>query len=260
MVPHELIVGELRLRDGIDITPDEFYRRLQEESFSVTTSAPNPETFLEAFEAAGEVALDVLCITLTAQLSGAYNSACIARDMVSSRLAEIQVKVVDAQAAAGATGLIALAAARASSQGQGIEAVSRVVEKLIPRVHLLAFVDTLYYLERSGRVNRVQSLAASIIGIKPMFELKGGQPRLVAKPRSRARALQLLAEHVRARDSGGPMYVNVMEANAPIEAASLAHSIESQLQCRDIFVSQFTPVMGAHTGPGLVGVAFYSEE
>ena len=259
VVPHELVIDERSFRDGVDIDPTEFYRILQESHVVPTTSSPKPAGFIEAFRSASEAAESVLCITLSAKFSAAYDSACVAAGMARAELPECCIRVVDAQAAAGAQGLIAVEAARAAKAGCDLDQVMSRVEELIPEVDLLAFLDTLYYLRRSGRVPRVAAWAGSLLGIKPLTELRLGEARVLGRPRSRSRAIERMLEIMKARVAGRPAHVNVMHAHAADDAMALRQRIEADLNCMELFVSEFTPVMGAHLGPGLVGLAFYAD-
>ena len=135
---------------------------------------PKPAAFLEAFRHAGSEADSVVCVTLSAGFSATYQSARSAAIMAEAE--GTHVVVVDSGAAAGAAGLMALEAARTAQSGGSTEDVVSRVEDLIPRVNLLAFLDTLYYLRRSGRVPLVAAWASSLLGIKPLTELKHGRP------------------------------------------------------------------------------------
>ena len=259
VVPHELIIDDQSFGDGIDIGPAEFYRILQENQKLPTTSSPKPASFLEAFRSASDVAESVVCITFADNFSTTYRSASVAASMAESEFLGCYIKVVDSKAAAGAEGLIALEAARAAQGGADLEGVMSRVEELIPRVNLLAFLDTLYYLRRSGRVPRVAAWAGSLLDIKPLIELVLGEARVVEKPRTRARAMERLVSIVKGRVQERPAHVNVMHAQSAADAEKLSRQVEMEFNCRELFISEFTPVMGAHVGPGLLGLAFYTD-
>jgi len=266
VVPHELIIGLRSLRDGVDIQPSEFYRLLSEDTTTkFTTAAPQPRQFLEAFFFASQQASNILCLTLSSQFSATYRSACAAATMSDGALPEnpsgpTKIKVMDSKAAAGGAGLIALAAARWASQGLSLEQVVAGVEKMAPKVNLLAYLDTLRYLSRSGRIHKMAAWAGTMLSIKPLTELKLGEARMLERPRSRAKAQERLLAVMRQRVADRPIVINVMEADAVEEAQKLSERIQSEFNCREIIVSQFTPVMGLHTGPGLLGVAFYTDD
>ena len=261
VVPHELIIDRRSFRDGVDIRPDEFYRLLSQGDHStLSTAAPQPGRFLEGFLTAGERAPNVLCLTLSAEFSATYRSACAAVELANGRLSNTRVQVIDSRAAAGGSGLIALAAARWAAMGLGLDQVVTRVKHLVPRVNLLAFLDTLRYLSRSGRVRKIDAWAGALLSIKPLTELRLGEARMLEKPRSRPKATQRLLDIMGQRVGRKPVIVNVMEADAVQDSQALSQRIRSDFNCRELFNSQFTPVMGLHTGPGLLGVAFYLDE
>ena len=259
VVSHELVLGDRTFRDGVDIRPDEFYRLLQNGSGTPTTSSPGPAGFLEAFRSAGGAAGSTVCITLASDFSATYSSACLAARTASQEMPGSVIRVIDSRTAAGAEGLIALEAARAADAGADLEGVLSVVHDLIPRVNLLAFLDTLDYLRRSGRVPRIAALAGSLLGIRPLTELRLGEARMLERPRSRGRAMERLVAVMGGRVGERPVHVIVMHAQASNDADDLSRRVQDRFDCREVFVSEFTPVMGAHLGPGLLGLAFYSD-
>ena len=261
VVPHQLIIGGRSFRDGVDIAPDEFYRLLaQEDTAALSTAAPQPGHFLDGFLTAGQRTPNVLCLTLPSEFSGTYRSACAAVELANGRLSNIRVQVVDSRAAAGGSGLIALAAARWADMGLGLDQIVTRVEQMAPRVGLLAFLDTLRYLRRSGRVRKLDAWVGDLLSLKPLTELRLGEARMLEKPRTRAKATQRLLDIMGQRVDGNPVMVNVMEASASLDAQALSRRIQAEFNCRELINSQFTPVMGLHTGPGLLGVAFYVDD
>ena len=259
IVPHELVIEGRSYRDGVDIDPSQFYSIQSNNHQVCTTSAPTPTAFLEAFKQAGTKAEAILCLTLSSNFSATYESAQAAVRTAQHELPHLQIKVIDSQAAAGAEGLIALEAARQAKMDASLETVCHKVEELIPRVNLLAFVHTLYYLGKSGRIPKIAAWAGSLLGIKPLTEMTLGEARLLEKPRTRVKATDRMVEIMKGRVGESPVCINIMHAHAADDAEELRLRIDRDFNCREIFVSEFTPVMGAHTGPGLLGVAFYTE-
>jgi DegV family protein with EDD domain len=258
VVPHGLIIGDRVLRDGVDITSEEFYRVLRSGESPITTVSPSPQQFLEAFAGAAHQGRDILALTLSSSLSTTYQAARAAAVMDDARLEGARIEVVDTRAAAGSLGLIALATARWAAAGRSLDSILAAVDMLIPKVNLIAFVDTLEYLVKSGRAGRLQAWAGSKLNIKPVMELNLGEPRLLEKPRGRGKATQRLLDILRQRTGGGPAAVNVMHAGAAADARDLCRRVDDEFNCREVFISEFTPVMGAHTGPGLLGLAFHT--
>ncbi|MBI2868626.1 MAG: DegV family protein [Chloroflexi bacterium] len=260
VVPVQLVIDGKAYRDGIDLTATDFYKLLKQTKKLPTTAASSPEPYLEAYRKAGLRAKNILCITVPSRFSTLYNSARLARDMFLAKSPGLLVEVIDCPTAAAGMGLVALAAARAAAAGKGPGETVEMVRELMPRVYLYAALDTLKYLAKSGRVPQAAAMVNSVLDIKPVFTLNGTGAHTVALPRTMAgaikRMLGLMAEKA-SREK--PLHAAVMHADALDQALRLKKDITSlNYDVADIFITEFTPVMGAHTGPGLVGVAFYS--
>jgi DegV family protein with EDD domain len=145
--------------------------------------------------------------------------------------------------------------------GRTLDEVMIIAKKTMSRVNLFATLDTLQYLAKSGRVPQAAALVNSLLSIKPIFTLNHSDARTVALPRTMKSAMnRMLKLMEKAVVKGQPMHVAVMHADAPDKAITLKNRVSSQFECNEIFITEFTPVMGVHTGPGLIGIAFYSEE
>jgi DegV family protein with EDD domain len=260
VVPVQLIVGEKTYRDGLDITPTEFYSLLRQSKNLPTTSSSSPEPYLEAYRRASEKAESILCITEPARFSAMFDSAKVARTTAAGTLPDVTIDVMECTTAAGGQGLVALAAARTASLDKPLEEVKKVADNVNSKVNLYATLDTLTYLVRSGRVPQAAALVNSILSIKPIFTLNHSDAHTVALPRTMKSAMKRMLKLMESSVTRGQqLHVAVMHADSPVEAATLKDKITSQFECREIFVTEFTPVMGVHTGPGLIGVAFYGE-
>lgn len=256
IVPFRLIWSGVSFRDGLDLSATQFYERLARDRDLPTTSQPSVEDFERLYRALSSQAEGILSIHIPREMSGAVNNARVA----ASRVSAIPVRVLDSRTAVSSEGFIAVAAARAAAQGKGLDEVEAVARALIPRVRLLAILDTLEYIRRSGRVNDVAALIGSVLQIKPIISLEDGQARLFARVRTRERALECIVEVV-AQDLGGsPGRVAVFHANALEEAKALLAAVQARVKCTEAWVTEFTPVMGTHTGPGVLGVSWYREE
>ena len=261
IVPVQLIFGDKTYRDGIDISAADFYKRLRQASKSPTTASSPPELYFEAFQKAVKRAGSIFCITEPSNFSAMYNSASLARGMAAGTLPDVNVEVLDCTTAAAGQGLVALAAAKAAAAGQSLGEVKAAAEHVMERINLFATLDTLHYLAKSGRVPQAAALVNSILQIKPVFTLNHASAHTVALPRTIPSALKRILKLMeRNVVKGEPLHVAVMHADAPDNAAALQNRIASQFNCAELFITEFTPVMGVHTGPGLIGVAFYSEK
>jgi len=255
VVPFVLIFGGRVYQDGVDMTTAEFYRMLQESPLAPTTSQPSIGDFLTVYETLRREAEAVVSIHVPATLSGCWNSAMAAARQVP----DLPVHVIDCGTAAMAQGFVVLAAARAAMAGASAEEVVRAAERVIQRVRLYATLGTLKYLARSGRVPGVLALASAALHIHPVLSMRKGEVRMVARVRSKRRAVAYMLEQMVTEVKGYPVHVAVFHAAALDEARALRDVIAERFSCVELYVTEFTPVMGAHTGPGVVGVAFYAE-
>ena len=260
VVPVELVFQGRTYRDGVDLEPGEFYRLLEQAETLPTTSAPSPADFLAAFRSASERASSILCITPSQRLSATYSAACTAANLFQQDEPQVPLRIVDSKAAAGAEGLVVLAAARCAAAGGDLHRVCAAAQLVQERVRLVAFLETLHYAWKGGRVPKVAAWASSLLQVTPLMELRHGEVIFRGRPRTRQKATERLLQLVRDDMGDVPVRVNVLHAQAPEEAAALRERVRQGLHGVEAFVSEFTPVMGAHTGPGLLGLAYYSVE
>lgn len=261
IVPMEFIHEGKVYRDGVDMSPSDFYRMLAKSKKLPTTSAPSPGTYFEVLKRVAKRTKSILIIAPSAKFSHAFDSARAAADMGKEKLQAV-IEVLDSGTAAGAQGFVVLAAAKAAAMGENLSRVLDAARRLMPLVRVVAFIDTLRFLAKGGRVPHVAAWASQLLKIKPVFELlpmSGGATPL-DKVRTRARAIERLTEILRERTDRKPMHAIVLHSNALEEAEKLKDDIAARFNCVEIYVRDFTPVMGVHTGPGLLGVAFYFDE
>jgi DegV family protein with EDD domain len=258
LVPMNVIFGDKTYQDGIDITPSEFYTLLRQAKELPATSHSSPGAHLEAYRRASLRAANILCITLSSKFSGQFNSARVAGEMAKDSLPDVTIKVLDCGTAAAAQGLVVLAAARAAAAGQSLTGVIKTANSVARGVSLLAMVATLDYLVKGGHVRRVAALASSMLRIKPIFTLNEGDARPVTNARTTLGAIKRMVKLMGQKIvAGQPLHVAVMHADALDDALVLRGQISSRFDCAELLITEFTPVMGVHIGPGLIGVAFY---
>ncbi len=259
VVPIQVIFGGKVYRDGIDITPSQFYSLLRQTAKLPTTAASLPGPILEAYTRASQRASSILCILLSAKFSGMFNTANQAIEIAKGTLSHVVIEILDSRTATIAEGFVALAAARAAAMGKNLTEVTEAAKSVIQRVNLFVALDTLHYLVRGGRVPKAAAWASSLLQIKPVLTVADGEAHLVTNPRTTAgamnRILQIMEQKV---VRGQPLHVAVTHADALDKAIALRNQISSQFDCAELLLTEFTPVMGAHTGPGVIGVAFYN--
>lgn len=256
----EITLGDRTYDDGPQGLGDEQFRLLREGRAVPQTAAPRPAAWLEQIRAAASEAESVLCIALASRLSASFDSARTAAELAAAELPGTEVRVFDSDSAAGSEALVSLAAASLAAAGADLAAVEEQARMVAGRVRLLAYLDTLEYVWRSGRVPRIAVWATNLFDVKPVMEWYRGKVGLVARPRARSRAAaRLFAEF--ARDAAGKrVHVVVMHADAQADAVALRDRIAREFDTAELHLTSFAAFMAAHTGPGLVGVAYWTED
>ena len=257
LAPLEVRIDGRVYADGVDIAPAEFYTRLKSSTELPTTAAPPPGAFLDAIRRAGKGADEVVCMTISSELSAAHSAAAEAVRLAEAQLPHLSVTLVDSRSAGAAQGLIALDAARSAASGASMSDVLARMERRIGDTHFIGYLNTLYYLWRGGRVPRLFMWMGSVLNLKPVLQLSAGRIGLVERPRTEAKALARLTAIAAERTAGHPTRAAVMHAMEPEKGAMLAEQLRARLHIEELFITEFTPAIGAHTGPGLVGCAFH---
>lgn len=252
VVPMVLKFGDRVFRDGIDFPEGSFYHALVEERVPASTSAPSIGDFREHFELALVDADAAVCVTVASFVSATYDAAVAASNEFGGR-----VHVVDSRSASMGEGFPALEAARTALAGGSIDDVLARAQDIVSRTTLVATIDTFEFLRRSGRVNAVLAYAGTALNIKPVFGFRHGKLEQLGRPRTRGAALEKVMAEARAAAAGGALHVGVVHADREEEARALVERISRELPTTETMISAFTPLMGAHTGPGLLGAAFW---
>lgn len=253
VVPIVLAMNGRVYRDGVDVTAGELYQWLRANKHIPTTSAPSVGHFLRTYLDATEEASAILSIHMSPNLSRTYDSAVTASQLVDS----IPIQVMDSRTVAMAQGFVVMAAARAAVAGADLETVQARAMEVATKVNLLASLDTLVYLHRGGRIGAAAALAGAVLQIKPVLWVTDGQVGVFAKPRTRSRAIDAMLQHIEDVAGGRQIHAAIIHADVQKEAEDFRRLVAQQFECIELHVVEFTPVMGAHTGPGVLGVAFY---
>ena len=255
VIPLWLHWGDDRLRDGVDIDPPEFYRRLQESSDFPTTSQPSIGEFEEFFRQVGAGKDAVVSVLVTSKLSGTVASAQGARE----RIPEMDVRVVDSLMTSMALGFIVLAAARAAASGESADGVVAAAEDMRDRVQLVFAMETLEFLRRGGRIGGARWLLGSALQIKPLLHMQDGTLQPLVQVRTKRKALVRMLQVVEQRLGGRQIAeAAVIDANCPDEGDAVAEQVAKRFRPSLLHRSVVSPVIGAQAGPGTVGIAFYA--
>jgi DegV family protein with EDD domain len=155
-------------------------------------------------------------------------------------------------------GFVALEAARAATGGADLDTVAGRVQEVAGKVRLLATIGTLEYIRRGGRIGGAAALLGAMLQIKPVLSLADGDVDVFAKPRTQSKAISIMLQQVAQEAGNLPLHAAILHSDLPEEAEALREMIAGQFQCAELYVTALTPVMGAHTGPGVLGIAFYT--
>jgi DegV family protein with EDD domain len=251
VVPLNVHFGTEVYRDGVEITADEFYRRLVTASRLPTTSQPTPGDFLSAYDEMGQTTDEILSVHVSAKLSGTMNSATQAREEYGGAC---RIEIIDSLQGSMGLGMLAIAAAEAARRGDSLDDVVTETRAAIPKVGFIGLLDTLEYLEKGGRIGKAQAFMGSLLRIKPLLTIRDGEAHPLERARTRAKGVDRMCELVQAEM---PLKdLAVVYTTTPDEARALAQRLQSHLPQGEVILSQVGPVVGTYLGPGVLGVAF----
>jgi len=259
IVPIMLLIQGKLYRDGVDMSPSEAYEMFLQDPESFKTSPASPGQYLEAYCEAKKYAKSIFCITLSSKLSTGYDMACAAKEQAKSELPEALIQVMDSQNVTAAEGFIALAAARAAMQGKDLAEVVKVAEEVRDKATFLILLDTIRHVYRTCRIPKVASQIGSMLAVRPILTSSSGLVRFKGIVRNREKGIKRILEILRNEVGQSPVHVAVMHAYALDEAERLKERISSEFNCTELFITEFSPVMGYATGTGTLGFAFYKD-
>lgn len=254
VVPCNVHFGTNVYRDGIDLSSDDFFRRLISSRVLPTTSQPAAGVFLEAYRRVTASGDEVVSIHISERLSGTLESA---RMACASYSDPTRIHIVDSQQASLGLGLIVLEAAQAAQSGLSAAAVTELAQAAAARTRVLCALDTLEYLRRGGRIGRVQTFLGGMLKVKPIITVEHGEAHPLERPRTAARALERLLARV--AGLGNPRRLGIIHSTVPDLADTLAARLAGSVPPERLVRGRFGPVLGVHVGPGAFGVAVLTE-
>lgn len=256
MLPQILIWGKETFYDGVDIRPKEFYQRLSTDSVMPTSSQISPGTFQKTFQQALDDGYEVLAVLISEKLSGTLSSARQARATLPENA---PIEIVDSRSTVMAMGFQVLQAARAIEKGANLQEARQIVENARLRSGAVFAPSTLEFLHRGGRIGGASRLLGTAFNIKPILNLEEGRIEPLEKVRTFKRAQQRMIEIVSERAQGAPIHLAIIHANAPDQANELLAQARQKLNIVEDMIGPVSPVIGAHVGPGLLGIAYLIE-
>ncbi|MCX7911743.1 MAG: DegV family protein [Dehalococcoidales bacterium] len=255
VVPLYVRFGNETFRDRIDITSEEFYRRLTTEPVLPTTTQPTPLDFANVYNTLAQETDEILVVTISSKMSGTYQSALQAKEMVKGKC---RIEVIDSQLVAMGMGLIVISVAKAARAGARLDELASMVRRAIPRSHVIAYFDTLKYLAKGGRIGKAQGLLGSVLSVKPILTVKDGE----MAPLTRVRSLSAGLDYIY---NVAASYTNVEglaveHATTPKDADVLAARVSSLFPKHRIFRAVISPVIGTYSGPNAMALTILEAE
>lgn len=256
VVPLYVHFGEKAFREGVELSNQEFYTRLKEAPELPTTSQPSAGEFHQVFKELLDAGHEIVTLTISSKLSGTWNSAMAAKEM----LPEGDITVIDSLSTSVGLHLMVETAVEAASAGATRQDIVEKVEAIKESLQIFFVVDTLEYLAKGGRIGNAKAFLGTLLKVKPILVLQDGaiEPleQVRSKRKAQARMLDLVEEYVGNR--GPQARTAITNALVPDEAEALKKEIVERLGCREPVMGELGPVIGTHTGPGVVGVAVYA--
>jgi len=255
VVPLYVVFGQESLRDNVDISREEFWKRLPLAKLLPTTSQVPPSGFLAPFREYTDAGDEVIALVISGKLSRTYDSAISAQSEIPDR----PIEVVDSLTTSVCLGLLLQDGLRMAEAGKTRAEIVARLNALRSNVHMLFAVETLEYLERGGRIGKAQAFLGTTLNLKPLLAIVDGEIVPVSRARGKRKALQDMIDHlahlVTAR--GPKVQLAVTHACVPEEADEVAKALSARFESPNVWGASLGPVLGTHVGPGTIGAAAY---
>jgi len=241
--------------DGIDISPSQFYMRLERSKTIPSTSQPSAGEFLELFDRLSAQYDAIVAILISSGISGTVNSAETAKKSFS----KIPVAIIDSLSTSAALGMIVKAVVQAVSEGKELAEIEEIAKGLVNRIKTYFVVDTLEYLHKGGRIGGASRYLGTALDIKPILYFDDqGKIDALEKVRTKQKAIDRMLELAEEYADGKAVKFSVVHANRIEEVKKLKEKIQERFDCKEIDIYELSPVIGTHVGPGTIGMAVYT--
>jgi len=258
VVPYYIHRGLETLRDMVDVKPREFAEWLEKAAKLPTTSNPGPGDYLTGLRHLAERMKGIVALTMTSKGSGAYQSCRAAVDLFKEQCPEVQVEVVDTQQVAMSQGWVAIESARSAADGMNFGEVVHRAREVARKSTMIQTADTLRYLYMGGRIGKAQHLVGSLLKIKPLIGMQDGVIVALGTARSRLKAYQRMVELMQERVGRGTRIKVAFTHVAALEQLErLRELVCASFECVETLVTELSPALAVHSGPGTVGVSFF---
>ncbi len=255
VVPLTVLFEDGEFLDGVDISCEEFYRRLREAEKLPKTSQVPPQRFAEAFAPYIAQGDEIVGIFISAEVSGTYQSACAAKEALGYE----KLYPVDSRSATMSLALLVRAACRMRDSGMGAEEIAGEIKRLTKKIRFYAAVDTLKYLKMGGRISSATAVIGGLLGIKPIVSMQSGLVKSVDKAKGHAAAVRRLIGYLKQEKPDFTYGLVLAHADAPLLLEELKEKLTEMLSLSDAMEIQVGPAIGVYAGPGCVGLSYIAQ-
>ena len=252
MLPITVSFGEESYRANLDLTTEDFYQKLAAADELPHTAQITPAQFQEYFKPFVDSGDEVVCLFISSKMSGTLQSATVAKDILGAT----NIYLPDTLNVTFALGLLVEEAVKMRDRGFTAPQIVEEIQGLVPRVRLWAFIDDLKYLKMGGRLSASSALVASILGICPIITLKDGLVEVVGKARGKKAAFKYIQGLVEKTPISSDYGVSIGHAAVPDTRDAFVDYMEDVLKKRELYPMDIGSIVGTHTGPGAVGLAY----
>jgi DegV family protein with EDD domain len=256
IAPLQIIWDGKTMQDGVDIQPHEFYQRLSNSKSLPTTSQTSPAVFTAIYERLLEQGFDILSIHLSSKLSGTLDSA----QQAKNGLPGAKIELIDSEMASIALGFQVMTIAKAAAQGATLAECKQLADQAVKCSGAIFALNTLEFLRRGGRIGGAAAFLGTALNLKPILELKDGQVAAIDRVRTLSKAIDRLLDLFEDRlQKRTPLHISALHSASPDAAQILLERTCQRFNINNItdaFITEITPALGSHTGPGALGLAF----
>ena len=247
------------LKDLVTIQREEFLQWLPTAEELPKTANPGPGDYYKVYKDLADTGKkEIISIHMTSKGSGAYQAACIAVKMMKEKLPNVHIEVVDTLNVALCQGWIAIEAARSALAGVKIDKIIEIIQDMLPITRMVQTADTLKYLYMGGRIGKAMHLAGSILSLKPIISMKDGEIVALGVARGLNQAYRKMVNVIESTvGSSGKIKVAYMHAGAPLKILKLKEMVETKFEIAESFISELSPALMVHTGPGTTGLCYF---
>lgn len=259
VVPVNLLFKGKVYRDGIDLTAEKAYQILEKNPKEFATSAPSPGDFLQAFRQAANSAEKIICLTVSKGVSATFDSARMAQSLFKTEFPQKEVEVIDTQTVTVGQALLVLTTARLINEEKDFNEMINVIQTFREKTKTYLLLETIRHIYRTGRIPEIASRIGGIMPFKPILKVTGGKIHFGGMVSSKEKGIEKIINNLKENLDPNHQEIGITHTSVPKEAEKMKEKIQSLFPKSDIFITVCSPIIGYGTGPGLLGIAFYSK-